>query len=134
MPDAILIMVTDVLLSFIVVAIYSFLIEPGHPREFYDAAAQRIAPWSSHIAGPLIFFAAAYISTKRRPQRNAFLFTSAFCAAYTLITLISLVAMGQLDAFFVEGGIISLALKIIGAFAATFLLTRKKASVSQAPR
>ncbi len=33
--------------SFPMVAVYAYLIEPGHPPEFYSEAANWIAPWSS---------------------------------------------------------------------------------------
>jgi hypothetical protein len=41
--------------GFPMVAFYAYFIEPGHPQEFYNEAAQWIAPWSSHILGPLAF-------------------------------------------------------------------------------
>lgn len=77
------------LLSIPMVAFYAYVIEPGHPREFYDAAAQRIAPWSSHLAGPLLLFWMNLRGAMRRPQRNATFFAWATIAGYVAIDLAS---------------------------------------------
>lgn len=55
--------------SFPMVAFYAYFIEPGHPQEFYNAAAQWIAPWTSYILGPLCFFAFNYWLARRSPAR-----------------------------------------------------------------
>ena len=44
---AVAVLVLNVLIAILVVFVYSVLIDPGHPREYYDAAAPRIAPWCS---------------------------------------------------------------------------------------
>ena len=75
----------NVLIAVLVVFGYSILIEPGHPRAFYDSAALRIAPWSSHIAGTALFFGAGYLFARRRPQRNGSLFAAAFTVLYAII-------------------------------------------------
>lgn len=56
--------------SFPMVAFYAFFIEPGHPQEFYNEAARWIAPWSSHVIGPMVFFAFNYWLAARSPRRN----------------------------------------------------------------
>ena len=49
-------MVVLMILSFIEVAIYSYLVNPGHDAAFYDAHAMASAPWISGIFGFIIFF------------------------------------------------------------------------------
>jgi hypothetical protein len=82
---AVVLLVLNVLVSIVVVLGYSILIEPGQPREFYDKAALRIVPWSSHTAGTALFFGAGYLFARRRPQRNGLLFATAFTALYAII-------------------------------------------------
>lgn len=54
---AVLFLVINVAFSFVVVAVYSHMINPGHDAAFYEAFAQRAAPWSSIFFGmPLMFF------------------------------------------------------------------------------
>ena len=74
---AIALLAINVLIAILVVIVYRFLIEPGHPTEFYDEAAMKIAPWCSHIAGTALFFVASYFLTARRPDRNGPLFAAA---------------------------------------------------------
>ena len=65
---ALLLMVLNVAIAFGVMAIYGNFIDPGHPAEYYQTAALRIAPWSSVVAGSLLFFGAAwYAGRSARP-------------------------------------------------------------------
>ena len=53
---ALLFMVINVGVSILVVAFYAYLINPGHPPEFYEEFATVYAPYSSIFAGmPLLF-------------------------------------------------------------------------------
>lgn len=117
---AVAILVVNVLIAILVVLVYSLFIEPGHPREFYDAAALRIAPWCSHIAGTALFFGAGYLFAKRRPQRNGLLFAAAFTAFYALIDAAT---VGFAGVFEVEFSLSMLA-KLLAALAGAFLATR----------
>ena len=117
---AIAVLIVNILISIFVVLIYAFAIEPGHPSEFYDAAALRIAPWCSHTAGTALFFGAAYWFTTRRPERNGYLFALAFTALYAFIDS---AIMGFAGVFDVEFGLSMLA-KLAAGQAGSFLAIR----------
>ncbi|MGI9323867.1 MAG: hypothetical protein ACR2PZ_01515 [Pseudomonadales bacterium] len=80
--------------SFPMVAFYAYIIEPGHSEEFYTAAAQWIAPWSSHILGPIAFLGFNYFLAKRSPERSALLFAVATLGLYVVVDLSMLPMMG----------------------------------------
>lgn len=90
---ALLLMVLNVAAAFGVMAIYGYLIDPGHEPAYYEAAAQRIAPWSSVFVGALLFFAAAWLFGVRRSTRHALMFALAFTAIYTVIDLSIIVSI-----------------------------------------
>lgn len=55
---AILVLVINVGVSILYIAIYSYLINPGHDERYYQEYAQTAAPYSSIVAGmPLMFLA-----------------------------------------------------------------------------
>ncbi len=93
----ILLMAINVAVAIGVVAIYAYVIEPGHDNAFYEAAALDISPWSSVFAGAPIFFAGLYLFTKWRPQRDAIKFAIAVVAIYTMLDLIMLASEGALQ-------------------------------------
>lgn len=91
---AVAVLVITLAASFPMVAFYAFVIEPGHPQEFYNEAAQWIAPWSSHILGPVMFFAFNFWLAKRSTRRNALLFAAATVVLYTAVDLSTLPMIG----------------------------------------
>ena len=123
---AIAVLALNVLIAVLVVLVYRFLVEPGHPSEFYDAAALRIAPWCSHIAGTALFFGAGYLFTKRRPQRNGFLFAATFTMLYAIIDSAT---VGFATVFAVEFAMSMLA-KLLAALAGAFLATKIRKNLS----
>lgn len=84
---ALLLMAANVAVAFAVVAFYSFVLEPGHDASFYQAAAIDIAPWSSVVAGALLFFAAMRWLAWRRAGRNGYLFAATVAAIYAAADL-----------------------------------------------
>jgi hypothetical protein len=112
---ALLLMVLNVAAAFAVMAVYAYLIDPGHAALYYETAAQRIAPWSSVFAGAALFFAAAWLFGVRKPARPALAFALTFTLIYTLIDLGIIVAAGAIASLgYVVA--ISVAAKFAGAF------------------
>ncbi|MEO8314593.1 MAG: hypothetical protein ABI645_07330 [Pseudomonadota bacterium] len=120
---AVLVFAVDMVVAFLAVFAYAQLIAPGRSRDFYDAAALNIAPWSSHLVGPLIFAAAAYVFA-RRPGRDARAFTATFCVAYAILSMSVALSMQTLEAAWREGVILSMCVKFLGAAIGAGLATR----------
>jgi hypothetical protein len=58
MGIALLVMVANVVATIFYMVVYSYLIDPGHQKEYYDAHIQIAAPYCSIVAGiPLMFLA-----------------------------------------------------------------------------
>ena len=122
---AFLVLAADLAVSFLVVTVYAQLIEPGQTQAFYNAAALKIAPWSSHIAGPLIFLGAGYLFGRRGGARSPLLFAAAFCAAYAVITVSMLVSMGGVEAAWRDGLPLTMGIKFAGALIGALLARRR---------
>ena len=59
---AILVMVANIAASVLYMVVYSYLIDPGHEKEYYDAHVQVAAPYCSIVAGiPLMFLAGWWV-------------------------------------------------------------------------
>ena len=117
---AALVLVLNVLIAIIAVFVYSIL-EPGHPKPFYDAAALRIAPWCSYIAGTALCFGAGYFCARRCPQRNGFFFGGAFTIFYAIIDG----AMVGFVGIFALNFVISMFAKLFAALAGVFLAQKR---------
>ena len=63
--------ITQVAATFVWVAIYSYLINPGQPMAAYQAHAQASGPWVSILAGVPIFYAASRWIARSRPTALA---------------------------------------------------------------
>jgi hypothetical protein len=113
---AIALLLVNVAISIAVIAVYSYAVAPGHEAAFYDAAAQRIAPWSSVVFGGPLFFAAAYLLSRKPRDRNPMAFALSMFGVYALIDLGVMVAAGALAA---HAAIVALSLttKLVGAIA-----------------
>ena len=104
--------------SYPMVAVYAWLVAPGQPQEFYISAAQWIAPWSSHVLGPILFFAFNYWLARRRPEHNAAVFAAVSIAAYVLIDL-GLLALMNVE--IAPGALLTMSLSLAGKLAAALL-------------
>ena len=131
---AIAVLVITLAASFPMVAFYAFVIEPGQPQEFYNEAAQWIAPWSSHILGPIAFFAFNFWLAKRSPRRNAMLFAAATIVLYAVVDLSTLPMMGLpiAAALTVPVGL-SLLGKALGAFLGAYSGARARGAGAEPP-
>jgi hypothetical protein len=125
---ALALLVINVLIAILVVTFYALLIEPGHPREFYDEAAKRIAPWCSHIAGTALFIIAGYFLTRHRLYRNAYLFVTVISVFYALIDAASVGFAGILQVEFA----LSMLVKLLAALAGAFIAIRATAHLTEA--
>jgi hypothetical protein len=95
-PFALGVMIVNVLISVLWVVVYSFLIDPGHDDAYYQAYAQRSAPYSSIIAGiPLMFLAGRWIGSKF-PKSNSVKAALLVWLVYFLIDLAVIAAAGAL--------------------------------------
>jgi MFS family permease len=60
---ALLVMVVNVVMSILYMVVYGYLINPGHPKEYYDEHIKVAAPYCSIVAGiPLMFLAGLWVA------------------------------------------------------------------------
>jgi len=86
-------MITLVSISFLEVAVYSYLINPGQEQSVYEAHANSSAPYISGIFGFIVFFLVArYWKKKNYP--NAFKLALLFPLCYALLDSILITAVG----------------------------------------
>lgn len=116
---ALLLMVLNVAAAFGVMAIYGYLVDPGHEPAYYEAAAQSIAPWSSVFVGAVLFFLAAWFFGSRKPERSPLVFAMTFTAIYTVVDLAIIVAAGAIAMI---GSVV--AISVAAKFAAAVLGAR----------
>ena len=58
----VLVLALNVAMSFLYMVVYGYLINPGHPKEYYDEHIKVAAPYCSLVAGiPLMFLAALWV-------------------------------------------------------------------------
>lgn len=114
------------LLSIPMVAVYAHLINPGHSSEFYSQAAMWIAPWSSHIGGPILFFWLTRRHTSRHPRTNAAAFALAAIVSYAVLDLSSVPLFGlSISTVVTMTFLLSLAGKSVAALAGALIGSRR---------
>src|SRR5688572_25282655 len=60
---ALLVLVLNVAMSFLYMVVYGYLINPGHPKGYYDEHIKVAAPYCSIVAGmPLMFLAGLWVA------------------------------------------------------------------------
>ena len=112
---AILTMITLVIISFLEVAVYSYLINPGHEVSVYEAHANSSAPYISGIFGFIIFFLIAR-HWKKKKYQNSLNLIFLFPLIYVLLDVIIITAAGvKWSDFFLIFAIANGA-KILGSF------------------
>lgn len=59
----VLVLILNIVMSILYMVVYGHVINPGHPKEFYDAHIQVAAPYCSIVAGiPLMFLAGVWVA------------------------------------------------------------------------
>ena len=106
-------MIVNVAAFFAWVAVYSMLISPGQGEAAYQAYADRVAPWSSVIAGIPILFGAGWLLARWHKKPG---WRTGMCAgiAYVVIDVLVLTAAGVLIAM-LQIVVISFTTKLIAA-------------------
>lgn len=113
---AVLVMVANILVSVLYMVVYSYLIDPGHDKQYYDAHIQAAAPYSSIVAGiPLMFVAGYWISGW---WEGKFAVQAALVVwfAYALIDFAALMAAGLTSRVLLLAGV-SLITKLAAIYA-----------------
>ncbi|MXX05158.1 MAG: hypothetical protein F4Z71_00175 [Gammaproteobacteria bacterium] len=127
---AVIVLIFTMAASFPMVAVYAYLIEPGHPPEFYTEAATWIAPWSSYILGPIAFFCCNYWLVKSGRVQFPLRFAASTIGLYLLVDLglLGFLLNIPFSSYVTAAVILSLAVKVIAAFwGAKFGLAKRPA-------
>lgn len=112
---AILTMITLVIISFIEVAVYSYLINPGQEQSVYEAHANFSAPYISGIFGFIVFFLVARY-WKKKEYPNVLKLAILYLLIYVLLDIIIITAAGvKWSDFFLIFAIANTA-KFLGSF------------------
>ncbi len=116
---AVLVMVLNIVASILYMVVYGHLINPGHPKEFYDQHVQSAAPFCSIIAGiPLMFLAGYWVAGWQDGGVKALLVV---WLAYAIIDAAILLAVGmtpKIAVLFTISFLTKLAAGYVGALAA----------------
>jgi hypothetical protein len=108
-------MITLVIISFIEVAVYSYLINPGQEVAVYDAHAESSAPYISGIFGFIIFFLVAR-HWKKKVYQNLLKLVFLFPLIYVLFDIIIITAAGVQWSDFILIFAIANTAKIFGSY------------------
>jgi hypothetical protein len=112
---AILTMITLVIISFIEVAVYSYLINPGQEQSVYEAHANSSAPYISAIFGFVVFFLVARY-WKKKEYQNVLKLIILFPVIYVLLDIIIITAAGVKWSDFILVFTIANAAKFLGSY------------------
>ena len=112
---AILTMITLVIISFVEVAVYSYLINPGQEQSVYEAHANSSAPYISGIFGFIVFFLIARY-WKKKEYQNVLKLVILFPLIYVLLDIIIITAAGVKWSDFILIFAIANAAKFLGSF------------------
>ena len=118
---AVSVMIANIAVSVLYMVVYSYLIDPGHEKQFYDAHIQVAAPYCSIVAGiPLMFLAGWWVGGWWEP---AFAVKAALTVwlAYAIIDISVLLAAGmtwKIAALFAASFLTKLAVAYAGALVA----------------
>ena len=120
---AILTMITLVVISFLEVAVYSYLINPRQDQSIYEAHANLSAPYISGVFGFIVFFLIAR-HWKKKGYPNAFKLAMLFPLIYVLLDIIIITAAGVKWSDFVLIFVIANTAKFLGSYLGYKLIRR----------
>jgi len=112
---AIMTMLVLVIISFLEVALYSYLINPGQEATVYEAHANFSAPYISGIFGFIVFFLVARYWTKKEYQ-NLLKLIFIFPLTYVLLDIIIITAAGAKWSDFILIFMIANTAKFLGSY------------------
>jgi hypothetical protein len=112
---AVALLVLSFIVAILSVVFYAYVIDPGHPDEYYTEAAPRIVPWGVNTLGTLFFLLAGYLFARRQPERNALAFAALFVAFYALIDAATVGFVGAASASFALSIVLKLVAALVGA-------------------
>jgi hypothetical protein len=112
---AILIMITLVIISFLEVAVYSYLINPGQEQSAYEAHANSSAPYISAIFGFIVFFLITRY-WKKKEYPNVLKLAILFPLIYILLDIIIITSAGVKWADFILIFAIANSAKLLGSY------------------
>lgn len=112
--------ITLIALSILEVAIYSYLINPGHDNDFYSAHAMESGPWVSVIFGSAFCFLLVRRYMKRF-SHDQLTYAIALPVVYIIIDLLLMVAAGASITSLVSVYLLSNGIKLLASLAAYFI-------------
>lgn len=112
---AILTMIILVMISFLEVAVYSYLVNPSQEQSIYDAHANSYAPYISGIFGFIVFYLIARY-WKKKEYPNVFKLAILFPLIYVLLDIIIITAAGVKWSDFILIFAIANAAKFLGSY------------------
>jgi hypothetical protein len=127
---ALLVLVLNVALSILYMVVYSYLINPGHPKEYYKEHIKVAAPYCSIVAGiPLMFLAGLWVADWRAGGGGELGVKAALVVwlAYAIIDLGVVLAAGGMTAKLAVLVAASLLTKLAAAYAGALVAARNAA-------
>tara|TARA_R110001592_G_C12957498_1_gene731986 strand:+ start:453 stop:848 length:396 start_codon:yes stop_codon:yes gene_type:complete len=112
---ALLTMITLVIISFLEVAVYSYLINPGQEHSVYEAHAKVSAPYISGIFGFIVFFLVARY-WKKEEYPNVFKLAILYPLIYVLFDIIIITGAGVKWSDFILIFAIANTAKFVGSY------------------
>ena len=91
---AVLVLVANVVASILYMVVYGYVIDPGHPDQYYHDHIQVAAPYCSIVAGIPLFFAAGWWVTGWWRRSLGMRLAWGVWVAYAVIDLAILLAAG----------------------------------------
>ncbi len=88
---ALLLHIVLIVLSIVEVAVYSYVVNPGHDEKFYRHHAEQSGPWISGLFGSLFTFLIVRRFIQRNQQHHL-TYTIAFPLAYIILDVLMLLA------------------------------------------